>query len=87
MLLLLQSLLQVLTEKKSITQKGENFVLFARLAEDLNLGGSLLNSSRNCSEKVREDFPGGTVDGNPPGNSGDMVRSWSHVLQLLKPRN
>ena len=48
------------------------FVLFARLVEDLNLGDGLSGSSRNCSEKVREDFPGGTVARNPPGNSGDM---------------
>ena len=44
--------------------------------------------SRNCSQgseagkRKEKDFPGGTVDENPPVNAGDMV--WSLVQEAWK---
>ena len=35
--------------------KVENYVLFGGLSEDLSLGSSFSDHSRNCSEEVREE--------------------------------
>ena len=40
-------------------------------------------------KKSKQDFPGGTVDKNPPANAGTWVRSWSgkipHAIEQLSP--